>query len=96
MNSETNDQLVVMALGKDNNTYKSDMQVCYRFHVTPGEYCCVPSTIEEGVEKEFMLRVFTSGPVCDIKKVQPEVIIHELTDNPGPDYCEYLYRQYYI
>ncbi|KAK3108056.1 hypothetical protein FSP39_000341 [Pinctada imbricata] len=84
LNRDSNDQIVVMALGKDRTTYRSDMQVCYRFQVSPGEYCAVPSTIEGGIEKEFMIRVFTSGPISDIRHIDSDLTIQELTDSPDP------------
>ena len=36
------------------------------FSVEPGHYKAVPSTMDSGLEKEFLLRIFSPSPLQDI------------------------------
>lgn len=61
------DTYVLKELGENTNMYRQELQVTYRFHVQPGRYVIVPSTINAGDEKEFMIRLFTPAPLQDIR-----------------------------
>ncbi|XP_061185731.1 calpain clp-1-like [Saccostrea echinata] len=71
LESESNDLLVLQEEGipSKNNNYRGDSQTSFRFCLHPGKYVCIPSTMEEGQEKEFMLRLYSAGPLGDIKKI---------------------------
>ena len=61
-----NDQAVSMELlGDKSNLYLGNAQETYRFLVEPGTYVAIPSTLEAGYEKEFLIRFFTAGPVSN-------------------------------
>ncbi|XP_048755739.2 calpain-9-like [Ostrea edulis] len=69
--SGANDLLVLQEEGipSKNNNYRGDAQACFRFSLKPGKYICIPSTMQAGQEREFMVRMFSAGPLGDIKKV---------------------------
>lgn len=52
---------IIDELGKDTNSYKNSPQRSFRYLVQPGKYIIVPSSGDAGDEKEFLIRVFTSG-----------------------------------
>ncbi|KAJ8314394.1 hypothetical protein KUTeg_008955 [Tegillarca granosa] len=62
------DTYVLKELGENTNMYRQELQVTYRFHVKPGRYVIVPSTINAGDEKEFMIRLFTPSSLQDISR----------------------------
>ena len=39
------------------------------FSVEPGHYMVVPSTMDSGLEKEFLLRIFSPSPLQDIRYI---------------------------
>ncbi|XP_033762963.1 calpain-2 catalytic subunit-like isoform X2 [Pecten maximus] len=74
---------VVDELGENTNSYKQDQQASFRYLVTPGRYIVLPSAIEDGLEKEFMVRVFSSGPLsCFENLTEDESIKYMLFDRP--------------
>ncbi|XP_060076489.1 calpain-5-like [Ylistrum balloti] len=54
---------IIDELGKKTNSYKNSQQRSFRYLVQPGKYIVIPSTGNAGVEKEFLIRVYTSGPL---------------------------------
>ncbi|XP_063421060.1 calpain-A-like isoform X2 [Mytilus trossulus] len=52
-------------LGDKSNVYMPSVQILYRFLVEPGSYVAIPSTLEAGYEKEFLIRFFTAAPVSN-------------------------------
>ncbi|XP_021367799.1 calpain-1 catalytic subunit-like [Mizuhopecten yessoensis] len=74
---------VVDELGSNTNSYKQDQQASFRYLVTPGKYIVIPSAIEEGLEKEFMVRVFSSAPLhCFENLTDDQSIKYMLFDRP--------------
>lgn len=57
-------------MGDSDNTYFTDRQHSFRFCVPPGQYMIVPSTYKEGVESDFMIRVFSPCPLTRRRLVQ--------------------------
>ena len=53
--------------GKKNNVYAPELQSTFRHKLKPGPYIVVPSTVDEGQEKAFLLRLFTSAPLQNIR-----------------------------
>ncbi|CAG2241295.1 unnamed protein product [Mytilus edulis] len=56
-------------LGDKSNLYMGNVQNTYRFLVEPGSYVAIPSTLEAGYEKEFLIRFFTAGPLSNPHEV---------------------------
>nr|XP_034308923.1 calpain-8-like [Crassostrea gigas]XP_034308924.1 calpain-8-like [Crassostrea gigas]XP_034308925.1 calpain-8-like [Crassostrea gigas] len=50
-------------------TYSEHTQISFRFSLKPGKYVCIPSAMNEGQEREFMLRLFSAGPLGGVKKI---------------------------
>ncbi|KAK3588059.1 hypothetical protein CHS0354_012105 [Potamilus streckersoni] len=67
--------LVVEELGEATNIYKMEIQMTNRFRVEPGRYMAVPSTMNAGEQKEFLIRIFSSCPLSDIKDTQSRTIV---------------------
>ncbi|GFS03956.1 calpain-9 [Elysia marginata] len=59
--------------GKKNNVYAPEMQSSFRHKLKPGSYVVVPSTVEEGQEKAFLLRLFTSAPLLNVRPISQDV-----------------------
>ena len=53
--------------GKKNNVYAPELQSSFRHKLLPGSYVVVPSTVDEGQEKAFLLRLFTSASLQNIR-----------------------------
>ncbi|XP_069110491.1 calpain-2 catalytic subunit-like isoform X2 [Argopecten irradians] len=74
---------VIDELGENTNSYKQDQQASFRYSVTPGQYIVIPSAIEEGLEKEFMVRVFSTAPLfCFQNLTEDPRIKYMLFDRP--------------
>lgn len=69
LESGSNDLVVLQEEGipSKNNHYRGDAQTCFRFSLKPGKYVCIPSTMDEGQEREFMLRLYSAGPLGEVK-----------------------------
>ncbi|RUS78730.1 hypothetical protein EGW08_013517 [Elysia chlorotica] len=61
--------------GKKNNVYAPELQSSFRHKLKPGSYVVVPSTVDEGQEKSFLLRLFTSSPLHNIRPISQDVDI---------------------
>ncbi|KAK3733722.1 hypothetical protein RRG08_026837 [Elysia crispata] len=61
--------------GKKNNVYAPELQSTFRHKLKPGPYVVVPSTVDEGQEKAFLLRLFTSAPLQNIRPIPQDVDI---------------------
>ncbi|GFO40923.1 calpain-9 [Plakobranchus ocellatus] len=61
--------------GKKNNVYAPELQSSFRHKLSPGSYVVVPSTVKEGQEKAFLLRMFTSAPLQNIRQISQDVDI---------------------
>ncbi|WAQ94901.1 CAN5-like protein [Mya arenaria] len=59
-------QAVMALLGDVNNVYKQERH-----------YCAVPSTINAGTEKEFMIRVFSPSPLRDVRELGRDYMMME-------------------
>ncbi|XP_022303003.2 calpain-1 catalytic subunit-like isoform X1 [Crassostrea virginica] len=71
LETESTDLLVLQEEGipSENNLYQGNTQTSFRFTLRPGKYVCIPSTGREGQEWDFMLRLYSAGPLRDIKKI---------------------------
>ncbi|XP_048237272.1 calpain-A-like [Haliotis rufescens] len=49
--------------------YYPRLQCVFRYRVKPGRYIVIPSTYQSGVNREFLLRVFSSSPVYYCRRV---------------------------
>ncbi|XP_005089461.1 calpain-2 catalytic subunit [Aplysia californica] len=59
--------------GQKTNVYAPELQTSFRHKLKPGRYMLVPSTLDEGLEKAFLLRAFSSAPLLNIKEITPDV-----------------------
>ncbi|KAH9503245.1 hypothetical protein Btru_068552 [Bulinus truncatus] len=55
--------------GQKNNVYSPELQSSFRFKLKPGRYMIIPSTVSEGQEKAFLLRIFSPGPLDNVKEI---------------------------
>ena len=46
-----------------SGAYINNREITQRFRVDPGYYLIIPSTYDEDVSQEFMLRIFTEQPI---------------------------------
>ncbi|KAL8561164.1 hypothetical protein ACOMHN_054535 [Nucella lapillus] len=53
-------------MGENTNSYTPETQCSFRHKLTPGTYAMVPSTIEAGMEKSFLIRVFSPCPLLKV------------------------------
>ena len=60
---------VMELMGENTNSYNPETQCSYRFKVTPGKYAIVPSCVEPGKEKCFLIRLFSSCAVGDVTEL---------------------------
>ncbi|XP_033761572.1 calpain-5-like, partial [Pecten maximus] len=60
---------IIDELGKNTNSYKNSQQRSFRYLVQPGKYIIIPSAGSAGDEKEFLVRVFTSGPLQEFENL---------------------------
>lgn len=77
---ETHDgkpQAVMELLGDVTNVYKMEKQMSVRHKIEPGYYAIVPSTIDAGKEKEFIVRVYTPSPLREIRELGREYAMME-------------------
>ncbi|XP_064614141.1 LOW QUALITY PROTEIN: calpain-2 catalytic subunit-like [Liolophura sinensis] len=80
-------------MGESDNTYFTDRQHSFRFSVPPGQYMIVPSTYKEGVESDFMIRVFSPCPLTARSKVDETALsmscdMEESVGNYKLKHCE--------
>ena len=47
----------------NEKTYWSSSEVTYRYSLKPGKYFLVPCTLHPGLERDFMIRIFTSTKI---------------------------------
>ncbi|XP_059148726.1 calpain-1 catalytic subunit-like [Physella acuta] len=59
--------------GKKNNVYTPELQTSFRFKLKPGRYMIIPSTVDEGLEKAFLLRLFSPAPILNVKEIPQDV-----------------------
>ncbi|XP_062574452.1 calpain-A-like [Saccostrea cucullata] len=73
----SNDLLVLEEEGipSKNNFYLGSVQTSFRFTLKPGKYVCIPSTGDKGKEKEFLLRLYSAGPLRNIIKVDTDTTV---------------------
>ena len=50
----------------DKSDFLPAREVTDRVKLTPGRYCVVPCTFKQGMEAEFLLRIFFSKPIAQI------------------------------
>ncbi|XP_061185730.1 calpain-A-like [Saccostrea echinata] len=77
LESGSNGLLVLQEEGtpSKNNHYFGSVQTSFRFSLKPGRYVCIPSTGDQGKEKEFLLRLYSAGPLGHIKKVDSDTTV---------------------
>ncbi|KAL5009574.1 hypothetical protein ScPMuIL_011879 [Solemya velum] len=63
---------VVELRGQETNMYNAKLQICFRHRLEPGHYIIVPSAVDAGLEKEFLIRLFTPSPVANIQEIGRE------------------------
>ncbi|KAL3831486.1 hypothetical protein ACJMK2_023227 [Sinanodonta woodiana] len=73
--NENSTILVTEELGEENHIYKMELQMTNRFCVEPGRYMAVPSTMNAGEKKEFLIRIFSSGPLSYVKDTPIRAIV---------------------
>ncbi|XP_060558331.1 calpain-2 catalytic subunit-like [Ruditapes philippinarum] len=78
-------QAVMVLLGEVTNIYKSERQMSTRFKVEPGQYAVVPSCIDAGKEKEFLVKVYTPAPIYNVREIGREYAIMESEEFKCPD-----------
>ena len=54
-------------MGENTNSYCPEAQCSFRHRAGAGTYAIVPSTVDAGFEKSYLIRVFSSCPVSDIR-----------------------------
>ncbi|BFY99029.1 hypothetical protein BsWGS_02069 [Bradybaena similaris] len=62
-------QVALEILGQKTNVYTPELQTVYRFKLKPGRYVIIASTAEKGQEKAFLLRLFSSSPLENVKEI---------------------------
>ena len=62
-------------MGENTNSYCPEAQCSFRHRAGAGTYAIVPSTVDAGFEKSYLIRVFSSCPVSDIRLDYDVVII---------------------
>lgn len=75
---------VVELLGEKTNVYKCERQMSNRYAVEPGYYAAVPSCIDAGQEKEFLVRTFTPAPLYDVRELGRSYAMMESTEFKPP------------
>ncbi|XP_078321159.1 calpain-9-like [Crassostrea virginica] len=87
LESGSNDLVVLQEEGipSKNNHYRGDAQTCFRFSLRPGKYVCIPSTMDEGQEREFMLRLYSAGPLGEVKKIDSNEVTIMNCSGEGAD-----------
>ncbi|KAK3588058.1 hypothetical protein CHS0354_012104 [Potamilus streckersoni] len=73
--NENSSILVTEELGKANHIYKTELQMTNRFCIEPGRYMAVPSTMNAGEKQEFLIRIFSSGPLSYVKDTPIRAIV---------------------
>nr|XP_034308910.1 calpain-1 catalytic subunit-like isoform X2 [Crassostrea gigas] len=89
LDDSSNDLVVLQEEGipSKNNNYRGDAQTSFRFSLKPGKYVCIPSTMNEGQEREFMLRLYSAGPLGGVKKLDSnEVTIMNCSGEDAENY----------
>ncbi|KAK6166904.1 hypothetical protein SNE40_023508 [Patella caerulea] len=59
----------------ETNVYSPEIQTTHRHHVKPGKYAVIPSCIEPGQEKEFLVRIFSVSPLQDVREMSRSAVI---------------------
>ncbi|XP_067650499.1 calpain-A-like isoform X1 [Haliotis asinina] len=57
------------------NSYFPNLQATFRYMLPPGRYLVLPSTYQRGVQKEFLIRVFSPGPLHKCRSIPSEVTL---------------------
>nr|KAG5689863.1 hypothetical protein BaRGS_002374 [Batillaria attramentaria] len=57
-------------MGTKTNSYTDGAQRSFRFRLKGGNYCVVPSASKPGIEREFLIRVFTPLPLSNVSILQ--------------------------
>nr|KAG5712016.1 hypothetical protein BaRGS_020742 [Batillaria attramentaria] len=57
-------------MGTKTKSYTPDAQRSFRFRLKGGNYCVVPSASKPGIEREFLIRVFTPLPLSNVSILQ--------------------------
>jgi hypothetical protein len=58
---------VMEIMGENTNSYSPEVQCSFRHVVTPGTYAIVPSVVEAGQERSFLIRLYSSCPVKNVR-----------------------------
>lgn len=93
LENESEDILVLQEEGIPSKnytyTYSERGQISFRFSLKPGKYVCIPSAMNEGQEREFMLRLFSAGPLRGVKKINSSEVT--IMTGSGEDAKSYDY-----
>ncbi|CAL1547299.1 unnamed protein product [Lymnaea stagnalis] len=61
--------------GQKNNVYSPEIQTSFRFKLKPGRYMIIPSSVDEGQEKAFLLRLFSPAALESVKEIPHDVYL---------------------
>ncbi|KAL4222080.1 peptidase C2 [Mactra antiquata] len=78
---------IMELLGDVTNVYKCERQMSVRYKVTPGTYAVIPSCMEPGREKEFIVRTYTTGPLSNVREAGREFAIMQAGQFCPPEDC---------
>ncbi|XP_070210636.1 calpain-1 catalytic subunit-like isoform X2 [Littorina saxatilis] len=67
--ADSGESAVLEMMGDHTNSYCPEAQCSFRHKVTPGTYAIVPSTVDAGQEKPFLIRVFSSCSVSTVREL---------------------------